>query len=212
LLVAITIKLYNHYESCCEVNNEGRKIRMTDIESKDNSNTKVSSTKHEPTYNTNNINRAVEKGSRDANFLSYAVSLLDGMQFPAYKNNILEYVKNVITDNEVITLFESLDGYIKFKDLHHVKKALEENNPEKKQTYQISDETRESPNVRTQDITDISTRERESVIVKEERKDYPEVTPGAMSNFICNICGKSFQNQNDLVIHQRFESGEETSQ
>lgn len=184
---------------------------MTDIESKDNSNTKVSSTKHEPTYNTNNINRAVEKGSRDANFLSYAVSLLDGMQFPAYKNNILEYVKNVITDNEVITLFESLDGYIKFKDLHHVKKALEENNPEKKQTYQISDETRESPNVRTQDITDISTRERESVIVKEERKDYPEVTPGAMSNFICNICGKSFQNQNDLVIHQRFES-EETSQ
>jgi hypothetical protein len=211
LLVAITIKLYNHYESCCEVNNEGRKIRMTDIESKDNSNTKVSSTKHEPTYNTNNINRAVEKGSRDANFLSYAVSLLDGMQFPAYKNNILEYVKNVITDNKVITLFESLDGYIKFKDLHHVKKALEENNPEKKQTYQISDETRESPNVRTQDITDISTRERESVIVKEERKDYPEVTPGAMSNFICNICGKSFQNQNDLVIHQRFES-EETSQ
>ena len=118
---------------------------MTDIESKDNSNTKVSSTKHEPTYNTNNINRAVEKGSRDANFLSYAVSLLDGMQFPAYKNNILEYVKNVITDNKVITLFESLDGYIKFKDLHHVKKALEENNPEKKQTYQISDETRESP-------------------------------------------------------------------
>ena len=62
------------------------------------------------------------------------------MQFPAYKNNILEYVKNVITDNEVITLFESLDGYIIFKDLHHVKKALEENNPEKKQTYQISDE------------------------------------------------------------------------
>ena len=47
---------------------------MTDIESKDNSNTKVSSTKHEPTYNTNNINRAVEKGSRDANFLSYAVT------------------------------------------------------------------------------------------------------------------------------------------
>jgi hypothetical protein len=47
--------------------------------------------------------------------------------------------------------------------------------------------------------------------VNEERKDYPEVTPGAMSNFICNICGKPFQNQNDLVIHQRFESeGEET--
>jgi hypothetical protein len=189
------------------------KIRMTDMESKDNSKTNGSSTKHEPTYDTNLINRAVEKGSRDANFLSHAASLLDGMQFPAYKNNILEYVKNVTTDNEVIALFENLDGYIRFKDLYHVKKALEENNPEKKQTYQLSDETRESPNVRTQDVTtDISTRERESVNVKEERKDYPEVTPGAMSNFICNICGKPFQNQNDLVIHQRFESGEETQQ
>jgi hypothetical protein len=184
---------------------------MTDMESKDNSKTNVSSSKHEPTYNTNLINKAVEKGSRDANFLSYATSLLAEMQFPAFKNNILEYVKNVTTDNDVTALFESLDGYIKFKDLYHVKKALEENNPEKKQTYQISDETRESPNVRTQDVTtDISTRKRDSVNMKEERKDYPEVTPGAMSNFICNICGKPFQNQNDLVIHQHFERGEET--
>jgi hypothetical protein len=182
------------------------------MESKDNSKNNVSSTKHEPTYNTNNINRAIEKGSRDTNFLNYAVSLLDGMQFSAYKNNILEYVKSVTTDNDVIALFESLDGYIKFKDLYHVKKALEENNPEKKQTYQISDETRKSPNVRTQDVTtDISTtKKREFVNMNDERKDYPEVTPGAMSNFICNICGKPFQNQNDLVIHQRFERGEET--
>jgi hypothetical protein len=186
---------------------------MTDMESKDNSKTNVSSSKHEPTYNTNLINKAVEKGSRDANFLSYATSLLAEMQFPAFKNNILEYVKNVTTDNDVTALFESLDGYIKFKDLYHVKKALEENNPEKKQTYQISDKTRESPDVRNREVTiDNSTRERESVNVNEERKDYPEVTPGAMSNFICNICGKPFQNQNDLVIHQRFESGEETYQ
>jgi hypothetical protein len=183
---------------------------MTDMESKDNSKTNVSSSKHEPTYNTNLINKAVEKGSRDANFLSYATSLLAEMQFPAFKNNILEYVKNVTTDNDVTALFESLDGYIKFKDLYHVKKALEENNPEKKQTYQISDKTRESRDVRNREVTiDNSTRERESVNVNEERKDYPEVTPGAMSNFICNICGKPFQNQNDLVIHQRFESGGE---
>ena len=93
------------------------------MESKDTSKTNVSSTKHDPTYDTNLINKAVKKGSRDANFLDYAGSLLDGMQFPAYKNNILEYVKNVTTDNEVIALFESLDGYIKFKDLYHVKKS-----------------------------------------------------------------------------------------
>ena len=180
------------------------------MESKDNSKTNWSSTKHEHTYDTNRINKAVEKASRDANFLSHAASLLAEMQFPTYKNNILEYVNKVTTDTKII-LFKNLDGYIRFKDLYHVKKALEENNPEKKQTYQLSDETRESPNVRTQDVTiDISTREGESVNMKEERKDYPEVTPGAISNFICNTCAKPFQNQNDLVIHQHFERGEET--
>jgi len=27
----------------------------------------------------------------------------------------------------------------------------------------------------------------------------------SMSNFICNTCGKQFQNQNELIQHQRFE-------
>jgi hypothetical protein len=182
---------------------------MTDIETKDNSKTNVSSSKHDPTYDTNIINKAVEKGSRDANFLNYAVSLLAKMQFPAFKNNILEYINKATTDTNVIALFESLDGYIKFRNVYHVQKALEENNPEKKQTYQISSETREGPITRTRDVTiDSSTRERESTNANEERKDYPEVTPSAMTNFICNTCGKPFQNQNDLVIHQRFERGE----
>lgn len=191
------------------MNKEGESIEMTNIETKDNSKTNVSSIKHESTYDTNIINKAVEKGSRDANFLSYAASLLAKMQFPAFKNNILEYINKVTTDTNVIALFESLDGYIKFRDVYHVQKALEENNPEKKQTYQISSETRESPITRTRDVTiDSSTRERESTNANEERKDYPEVTPSAMTNFICDRCGKPFQNQNDLVIHQRFEKGE----
>ena len=192
------------------MNKEGESIEMTDIETKDNSKTSVSSIKHNSTYDTDVINKAVEKGSRDPNFLSHAASLLAKMQFPAFKNNILEYIKKVTTDTKVIALFESLDGYIKFRDVYHVQKALEENNPEKKQTYQISSETREGPNTRTRDVTtDRSTRERESTNSNEERSDYPEVTPTAMTNFICNTCGKPFQNQNDLVTHQRLERGEE---
>jgi hypothetical protein len=191
------------------VNKEGESIEMTDRETKDNSKNNVSSIKHDSTYDTNIINKAVEEGSRDANFLSYAASLLAKMQFPAFKNNILEYINKATTDTNVIALFESLDGYIKFRDVYHVQKALEENNPEKKQTYQISSETREGPITRTRDVTiDSSTRERESTNANEERKDYPEVTPSAMTNFICDTCGKPFQNQNDLVIHQRFERGE----
>jgi len=192
------------------VNIQGESIEMTDIETKDNSKTNISSIEHNSTYDTNIINKAVEKGSRDANFLSYAASLLAKMQFPAFKNNILEYITKVTTDTNVIALFESLDGYIKFRDVNHVQKALEENNPEKKQTYQISNETREGPNTRTRDVTiESSISEKEPTNANEERKDYPEVTPAAMTNFICNTCGKPFQNQNDLVNHQRFERGEE---
>ena len=39
--------------------------------------------------------------------------------------------------------------------------------------------------------------------------DYPEVTPTAMSEYICTMCGKSFQTRDDLVHHQDFERGNE---
>jgi hypothetical protein len=89
-----------------------------------------------------------------------------------------------------------------------VKKALEENVPAKKKDYQISDKTREGPDVRIRQTTaDASIKDREAVNEREERKDYPEVTPTAMSNYVCNTCGKEFQNQQDLIQHKQFESG-----
>jgi hypothetical protein len=49
----------------------------------------------------------------------------------------------------------------------------------------------------------------QAVTQSEERKDFPEVSPAAMSEFICEKCGKSFQNQDDLVRHKRYEQGKE---
>jgi hypothetical protein len=111
-----------------------------------------------------------------------------------------------------VALFESLDGYIQYRDPYHVQKALEENNPERKKTYQITDASREQPAARTRATTiDGSIKEREVQGEAEERKDYPEVPPSAMSNFICNTCGKQFQNQNDLIQHQHFEGTEKNT-
>lgn len=139
------------------------------------------------------------------------------LQFPAFKRDIVNYVKDTsMADSDiVVSLFESLDGYIEFRDLYHVQKALEENLPQKKTRYQITDKTREHPNVRTRytntttasDSRSKSTKELEAVNENEERKDYPEVTPTAMRDFICSKCGKSFQNQDDLVHHRNFERG-----
>jgi hypothetical protein len=98
---------------------------------------------------------------------------------------------------------------MEFRDQYHVAKALQENVTAKKTEFQISDEKRESPDVRTRPTTaDASIKEREAANTSEERKDYPEVTPTAMSNFICGRCGKPFQNQQDLIHHQQFESGD----
>ena len=179
--------------------NDTRKVEDT---SKDT----IGFVRHSSTYDTNAINRAVEKASRDPSFITDSVQLLKGIQFPAYKHDILTHIKSTTNDLEVISLFESLDGYIQYKDQYHVQNALEENNSEKKKMHQISDSTRQSPEVLTRDTTiDKSIKDTEAVNEGEERKDYPEVAPSAMSNFVCNTCGKVFQNQNDLLQHKRFE-------
>jgi hypothetical protein len=180
------------------------------MENGDNLRGNVSSDRHTPSYDTNSINRVIERASKEDNFISKAVSCIKEMRFPAYKKEIVDHAtRNVNADSDMLALFESLDGYIEYRDLYHVQKALEENNSEKKKTYQISDQTREQPDVRKRDTTtaadDNSIKDREAVDKTEESKLHPEVSPTAMSNFICNICGKPFQNQNDLVQHQRFE-------
>jgi hypothetical protein len=172
-------------------------------------NNNIVSSRHESTYDTDSINLALERAIKDDAFVSNAIKLLNGIQFPAFKNNIVEHVRSVTRDKDMISLFESLDGYIKFKDAYHVQKALEENIPAKKKEYQITDKTREQPVVRTRNTaTDESIKEREAVTRNEERKDYPEIPPTAMSTFKCSVCGKSFENQDDLAHHIRFERGE----
>jgi hypothetical protein len=178
---------------------------------KDSSKESIDAAKHVPAYDAARINRAIEKAANDPDFVNHAVAQLTGFAFPAFKHNIIDYVKSINADEEkedFVALFESLNGYIQFRDQYHVQKALEENIPTKKKDYQISDKTRESPDVRIRQTTaDASIKDREAVNEREERKDYPEVTPTAMSNFVCNTCGKEFQNQQDLIHHRHFESG-----
>jgi hypothetical protein len=175
---------------------------------KDSSKESIDAAKHVPVYDAERINSAIEKASRSPDFVSHAVSQLAGFTFPAFKHNIINYVKSINADEEVIALFESLNGYIQFRDQYHVQKALEENVSAKKKDYQISGKTRENPDVRIRQTTaDASIKEREAVNEREERKDYPEVTPTSMSNFVCERCGKHFQNQQDLIHHRQFESG-----
>jgi hypothetical protein len=182
---------------------------------KDKTKESIDAAKHMPAYDTSRINRAVERAASNPDFVSHAMAQLAGLTFPAFKHSIIDHVRSINNtgdkeqeDDDMVALFESLDGYIQFRDPYHVQKAIEENIPSKKKAYQITDNTRKSPDVRIrQTDADANIKDREAISEREERKDYPEVTPTAMSNFVCENCGKAFQNQQDLVHHRQFESG-----
>lgn len=177
----------------------------------DRSKSTISSSRHPARFDSDKINRAIERvaGGDDA-FVDRAIESLQGLQFPAFKFKILEHVRGNSGDPDVVALFEGLDGYIEYKDAYQVRKLVEENGAKYKLQNQITDEARINPNFKTLPAPagGRSTKELEAAGREEERADYPEVTPTAMSNFVCNRCGKPFQNQNDLEQHQKFESGE----
>jgi hypothetical protein len=162
---------------------------------------------HRSEVDTEKINRAIERVSRgDDDFINRAISHLKDLQFPAFKHKILEHAKTKTQEQDIIGLFESLDGYFAFKDEYHVRKAIEENGTKYKQQFQMSDNTRRFPNFNTRPTRPGgSIKEKEVVNKSEERKDYPEIPPTTRLNYICKRCGKEFLNQNDLIQHQRFE-------
>ena len=175
----------------------------------------IRSVRHSPEFDTESINRAVENASKNDLFVQKAMNLTKDLSFPALKRDIVNHVKgnSSSVDPELVALFESLDGYIEYKDTYHLRKALEQNNSEMKKTNQITGPARVYPTEPSRTpSTDHGPSKNESRSPREERKDYPQVSPSAMSNFICNNCGKQFQNQNDLIQHQQFEGIENTDQ
>src|SRR5688572_186830 len=118
----------NHYQNCCAIKNTPKM--------KDRSKESIDAEKHVPAYDSARINRAIEKAARNPDFVNHAVAQLAGFRFPAFKHNIIDYVKSINAGAEkgkeeekedIVALFESLNGYIQFHDQYHVQKALEGN-------------------------------------------------------------------------------------
>jgi hypothetical protein len=157
----------------------------------DNLSGKVESERHFPSVDSKAINKAIEKASTDRDFISRSVEQLNGLKFPAYKVQILDFAKKN-SAAEVLDLFETLNGTILYRDQYHIKKAIEQNNSEAKQAHQITDDTRTNLNVK-------------KVNPIHKRKDYPEVQATAIKEYVCDLCGKTFQTRDDLIHHQDFE-------
>jgi len=162
------------------------------MDNNDSSN-KIESERHIPTVDSDSVNKAVERSSRDKNFISTAVEQLRGLKFPAYGSQITEYLRKNSANDEVLALYLSLNDTMLYRDQYHVTKAFEQNNPLTKQENQITDETRTSLDVHKVNPT-------------HKRKDYPEVPATATKDYTCDLCGKTYQTPDDLVHHQEFES------
>lgn len=157
-----------------------------------NESRRVYSKKHEAERDAASVHTAVNEASKNRNFIDRSLQKIEGLQFPVYKYQILEYAKGHSIDKKTIALFESLNDTMQYHDRYHLKKSLEQENSAAKQVYQISDKTRHNLQV-------------EKVDPRQKRKDYPEVPASAMKNYICNFCGKEFPSGDQLKDHQEFE-------
>jgi hypothetical protein len=153
---------------------------------------KVESKRHTPEPDHKSLHEAVNRASKDANFISKVVAQLDTLKFPAYKHQILNFIQNKFSDNDDVGLLKSLNDTVLFRSKYDVKQGLEQENSNSKQQHQISETTRKHLEIQHPDQT-------------QKRKDYPETPATAMKNYICDLCGKEFQSKDQVTKHQEFE-------
>ena len=153
---------------------------------------KIEAVRHTAENDRESVQKAVKKASEDSNFISQVVKQLDTLKSPAYKHQILSFMQDKSSDENVIGLLKSLNDTVLFQDKYDVKQGLEQENSELKQQNQISENTRKNLEVKHPDNS-------------QKRKDYPETPATAMKNYICNFCGKDFQSKDQLTKHQEFE-------
>jgi len=153
---------------------------------------KFESEGHKPEPDHKSLHKAVNRTSKDANFISKVVEQLETLKFPAYKSQILNFIQNKFSDNDDIGLLKSLNDTVLFRSKYDVKQGLEQENSKSKQQHQISDTTRKHLEVQRSEQT-------------QKRNDYPETPATAMTNYICDLCGKEFQSKDQLTKHQVFE-------
>jgi hypothetical protein len=99
------------------------------------------------------------------------MNLLRDLKLPAFKNSLVDHITRATKDSDIISLFETLDGYIEYKHQFHVQKALEENDPKKKGANQLTDDKRENPTLKHHDTAvNKSIKDIQAVTESEERK------------------------------------------
>lgn len=155
---------------------------------------KVFTNYHHSQLDSDLLNQSVEKAINDPKFLTSSLSLLEDMRFPTYKDKIINHVKKISNDENIIALFNTLSGSLEYKDITHIKNIIQSNIPAKNSPSK----TKNPHELNVNPITS------EKNLTPDEKND--SISNDSMRQYICNTCGKPFLTREDLSIHQKFEN------
>jgi hypothetical protein len=88
-----------------------------------NLSSEIDSEEHISGIHSDSINNAVERASKDRNFILNAVEQLSGLKFPVYKAQIIDFLKKRAVNDELLSLFQTLNGTIIYRDQYQIKKT-----------------------------------------------------------------------------------------
>lgn len=155
--------------------------------------TKVFTSHHHSQFDSDLLNKAIEKAINDKEFITSSLNLIKDIEFPTYKYKIINHIQKLTNDKTIIALFYTLSDSLEFKDVTHIKNVIETNIPAKNSAH----------NTKTPDKINVN-----SISTKQKLSDLKEKDPtssDSMREYICNKCGKPFFTREDLRIHQDFE-------
>ena len=95
-----------------------------DSSDKDNNQT-VFTNYHYSQLDSDLLNQAVEKAISDRKLVTYSLGLLKDIKFPTYKYKIINYIKKITDDENIIALFYTLSDSLEYKDIIHIKNNLQ---------------------------------------------------------------------------------------
>ena len=154
---------------------------------------KIYASHHTSEFDSNLLNKAMEKAINNKDFLNSSLNLIKDINFPTFKTKIINAVKNSTNDLTTIALFYTLSDTLEYRDITQIKNILESNIPAKNSAH----------NTKTPDKLNVNPLSSPQKMSNVKEKD--PLSSDSMREYTCNKCGKPFFTREDLRIHQEFE-------